>query len=390
MPRTEGTERVRVPFFRVALDEAEIAAVDRVLRSGWLTTGEECANFEREFAETIGGGVEAVAVNSNTAGMHLALEALGIKQGDEVIVPVVTFTATAEVVRYLGADPVFVDVDPETICVTADAIRKKITSRTRAIMPVHFAGLPCDMTAISRVAEEFGLPVVEDAAHAFPCSHANVPIGAHGSAAAVFSFYANKTITTGEGGMVVSKDAEFIKRVRIMRLHGIDRDVFRRHTDKPGLWRYDVVAPGFKYNLTDTAAALGRQQLLRADRLRDARKAISQCYDRAFAKLPLTLPAHASQGDTSSYHLYIVQVGASSPINRDDLMAVLEAKGIGYSVHYTPLHQLSYWRERYGLSDADFPFATEYAKRCVSLPLYPSMGVAEIESVIDAVTGAFG
>lgn len=388
--RSEKAERVRVPFFRVALDEAEIEAVERVLRSGWLTTGAECAAFEKEFAEAIGGGVDAVAVNSNTAGMHLALEALGIKDGDEVIVPVLTFTATAEVVRYLGADPVFVDIDPGTLCVTADAIEKKITPRTRAIMPVHFGGLPCDMTAILRLAAARGLPLVEDAAHAFPTSHNGIPVGAHGSAAAVFSFYANKTITTGEGGMVVSTDKELIKRVRIMRLHGIDRDVFRRHTDKPGLWRYDVVAPGYKYNLTDIAAALGRRQLRRAGALRNARKAIAERYDRAFAKLPLVLPAQAGPGDADSYHLYIVQVAEGSPIDRDRFTAVLEAEGIGYSVHYTPLHQLSYWRDRYGLRDEDFPAATDYAQRCVSLPLYPSMNDEEVERVIAAVAGAFG
>ena len=390
MQHSEGAQRANVPFFRVSLDEEEIAAVVRVLRSGWLTTGGECAAFEKEFAAAIGGGVEAVAVNSNTAGLHLALEALGIKEGDEVIVPVLTFTATAEVVRYLGADPVFADVDPQTLCVTAEAVAQKITPRTRAIMPVHFAGLPCDMAAIAKLAAERGVPIVEDAAHAFPTSYQGVPVGAHGSAAAVFSFYANKTITTGEGGMVVSADKDLVKRIRIMRLHGIDRDVFRRHTDKPGLWRYDVVAPGYKYNLTDIAAALGRGQLRRAGELREARKAIAERYDQAFAKLPLVLPVKAKGGDASSYHLYIVQLAEASPVDRDLFTAALEANGIGYSVHYTPLHQLSYWRERYGLRDADFPCATGYARRCVSLPLYPSMNEEEIESVIATIIGAFG
>jgi dTDP-4-amino-4,6-dideoxygalactose transaminase len=381
--------RLKVPFFRVGLNETEIGAVERVLRSGWLSTGVETALFEREFAAAIGHGVEAVAVNSNTAGMHLSLEALGIGPGDEVIVPVLTFTATAEVVRYLGADPVFVDIDSDTLCLKAETVGVRITGRTKAIMPVHFAGLPCDVTKIGQLAAKQGIAVVEDAAHAFPAAHKGITVGGHGSKTAVFSFYANKTITTGEGGMIVSADREILKRARIMRLHGIDRDVFRREFDMPGLWRYDVVAPGFKYNMPDIAAAIGRGQLARADELRIARERISARYDEAFANLPLRLPARVAAGDIHAHHLYIVQLEPDAPVSRDEFLRILDSQGIGYSVHYTPLHQMTYWKERYHLKDADFPAATSYIRNCVSLPLFPSMNDEETEIVIAAVAGAF-
>jgi len=382
-------ELTQVPFFSVELSDAEMHAVEQVLRSGWLTTGQQTALFEREFADFIGGGVQAAAVNSNTAGMHLALEALGVKKGDEVILPTLTFTATAEVVRYLNADPVFVDVDPNTKCMDSEVVARKVTSRTRAIMPVHFGGLACDMTALGDLARDAGLAIVEDAAHAFPTEHAGILVGSHGSDAAVFSFYANKTITTGEGGMIVSRNEELMRRVRVMRLHGIDRDVFGRHTDAPSQWRYDVVAPGFKYNLTDIGAAIGRGQLARAYALKASRKRIAGLYDKAFAGLPVKRPPRSAEEDGHSHHLYVLEVPDNAPITRDQLMTFLDSRGIGYSVHYIPLHQLSYWRDRYSLRDEDFPVATTYARQCISLPLFPSMKDRDIDSVIAAVIDAF-
>lgn len=260
-----------IPFAKPDIGDAEIAAVVDVLRSGWITTGQKTKEFERRFEMLFGEGTIAIAVNSATAGLHLALEAIGIGPGDEVLLPSLTFTATAEVVRYLGGDPVLVDVDRETLNIDPDGIRAAITPRTRAVVPVHYAGLACDMTAILQIAREHGLRVVEDAAHALPASHRNRAVGAMDSDVTVFSFYANKTMTTGEGGMIVTRDPDLAKRMRVMRLHGIDRDAFDRFRSKVPAWYYEVVAPGFKYNLTDIASALGLVQLDRLESFQERR-----------------------------------------------------------------------------------------------------------------------
>ena len=240
-----------LPFALPEIGEEEIAEVVSSLRSGWVTTGPKAKQFEQDFSEWLGGGVESISVNSATAGLHLALEALGIGPGDEVITTTHTFTATAEVIRYLGADPVFVDVRPDTLCIDPDLIEGAITNKTKAIIPVHFAGLSADMPAILGIAKRHGLKVVEDAAHALPTTCGGRLVGSLESDVAVFSFYANKTITTGEGGMLVTRDPEIAKRAKVMRLHGINRDAFDRFTAKVPSWYYEVVAPGFKYNLTD-------------------------------------------------------------------------------------------------------------------------------------------
>ena len=385
---TSSQSPAKVPFFRLELEEQEIESVVAVMRSGWLTTGGQATEFEKEFAAYVGGGVEAVAVNSNTAGMHLALEALGIGPGDEVIVPTLTFTATAEVVRYLGADPVIVDVDPEDLCIDTNAAAQAVTSRTRAIMPVHFGGMPCRMDRIHDLAASAGIVVVEDAAHAIPCRFAGTQVGASGSSAAIFSFYANKTITTGEGGMVVSADPALIKRAKVMRLHGIDRDAFQRFTTNASQWQYDVIAPGFKYNMTDVAAALGRHQLRRADRLYERRHAIVMRYNEAFADLPIKLPPAGNRDRLHSWHLYIIRLTQDAPMSRDAFLNHLSGQGIGFSVHYRPLHRLTYWRERYHLDDDSFPIASQHADTCVTLPLFPAMSDQEIERVIQVVRAA--
>ena len=235
-----------LPFALPDIGEEEIAEVVDSLRSGWVTTGPKTKRFEQEFADFLGGGCEAIAVNSATAGLHLALEAIGIGAGDEVITTPYTFTATAEVVRYLGAHPVFVDIDPATLNIDVSKIEAAITPRTKAIMPVHFAGLSCDMDAIIRLARKHGLKVVEDAAHALPTRTNDKLIGTLDSDATVFSFYATKTITTGEGGMVVTRDPAIAARCRVMRLHGISRDAFDRYVSAKPSWQYEVVAPGFK------------------------------------------------------------------------------------------------------------------------------------------------
>lgn len=374
---------ITVPFFRPSIGDEEIAAVIECLRSGWLTTGPKTLAFEAAFTEFLGGDVHSIAVNSATAGLHLGLEALGVGLGDEVIVPTLTFTATAEVVRYLGATPVLVDIDAETLCVDPAQIERAITPRTKVIMPVHFAGRMCDMTSLRALADRHGLKILDDAAHALPAHHLGATVGKNGADATCFSFYANKTMTTGEGGMLVTADPKIAARVKVMRLHGIDRDVFNRFTDPRASWVYDVVAPGFKYNLTDIASALGLVQLGRAfdfGRIRAERVAR---YDSAFADVPLILPPHPAPGDRHSWHLYIVQLPEAAPVNRDDFILALKAQGIGTSVHYRPLHQMTVWKPF--CEGSEFSQADRVFSRCVSLPLFMAMTDAEQDRVIEVV-----
>src|SRR6185503_10003797 len=256
-------ERAFLPFAAPDIGEEEIAEVAACLRSGWVTTGPKARQFEDDFNRWLGGGFEVIAVNSATAGLHLALEGVGIGPGDEVITTTHTFTATAEVVRYLGADPVFVDIAPDTLCIDPERVERAISRRTRAIIPVHFGGRAAEMDVLLEIARKHGLRVIEDAAHAFPATCNGKLVGTLASDATVFSFYANKTITTGEGGMLVTRDAALAKRAQVMRLHGMSRDAFDRFTATVPSWYYEIVAPGFKYNLTDIAAALGLHQLKR-------------------------------------------------------------------------------------------------------------------------------
>ncbi len=382
-----------LPFALPDIGEAEIAEVVDTLRSGWVTTGPKAARFEREFARFLGAadngeGLHCIAVNSATAGLHLAAEALGIGPGDEVITTTHTFTATAEVVRYLGADVKLVDIDPVTLNIDVAAIEAAITSRTKAIMPVHFAGLAADMSAIQALARRHGLKVIDDAAHALPTTCGGRLVGTLGSDATVFSFYANKTITTGEGGMLVTRDAALAARAKVMRLHGMNRDAFDRFTAKVPSWYYEIVAPGYKYNLTDIAAALGLQQLKRAETFRARREAIAAAYDAAFAGLPLVLPPRAQPGDTHAWHLYVLRLADDAPIGRDTLIERLFAAGIGCSVHYIPLHLHPYWRERYGLQPAQFPHSQHAYERMLSIPLFSRMSDGEVQRVIAAVRAA--
>ena len=374
-----------LPFARPDIGEAEIDAVARALRSGWVTTGPETRAFEQEFAAFLGGGVQAIAVNSATAGLHLALEAIGIGPGDEVIAPTLTFTATVEVARYLGADAVLVDVDPVTLNIDPAAIEAAITPRTRAILPVHYGGLACDMAAIHAIARRHGLQVVEDAAHALPASCGGTPVGQLPSAATVFSFYANKTMTTGEGGMVVTRDEALAARMRVMRLHGISRDAFDRFTSRTPAWYYEVVAPGFKYNLTDVAAALGRVQLARLPAFVQRRQQLAARYLRELAGLPLVLPPQAPAGDTHAWHLFVLRLADTARVTRDEVVQALADAGIGTSVHFVPLHRQPYWRDRYALRPQDFPVAEAAYQRMLSVPLFTAMSDAEQARVIAAL-----
>jgi dTDP-4-amino-4,6-dideoxygalactose transaminase len=375
-----------LPFALPDIGEDEIAEVVDTLRNGWITTGPKARRFELAFAEFLGDStLQCVAVNSATAGLHLALEALGIGPGDEVITTTHTFTSTAEVVRYLGADVRLVDIDPATLNIDARAVEAAITPRTRAIMPVHYAGLAADMPMLHALALRYGLHVVEDAAHALPTTSYGRLVGTLPSAATVFSFYANKTITTGEGGMLVTADADLARRARVMRLHGMNRDAFDRFTAKVPSWYYEIVAPGFKYNLTDIAAALGLHQLKRAREFADKRAQMAALYDEAFADLPLLLPPKAPEGDQHPWHLYVVRLTDDSPLSRDAFIEGLFQAGIGCSVHYIPLHLHPYWRDRYRLQPAQFPHSQRAFERMVSLPLYTRMGSADMDRVIQAV-----
>jgi len=384
----------KLPFLPFALPEIgddEIAEVVDTLRSGWITTGPKARRFEEDFTAFLGDpDLNSLAVNSATAGLHLALEALGIGPGDEVITTTHTFTATAEVVRYLGADVKLVDIDPSTMCIDVDAVREAITPRTKAVMPVHYAGLAADMQPLLALAAAHGLKVIEDAAHALPTTCGGKLVGTLQSDATVFSFYANKTITTGEGGMVVTRDPALAKRMRVMRLHGMSRDAFDRFTATVPSWYYEIVAPGFKYNLTDIAAALGLHQLRRARAFQQRREAIAAQYDAAFAGLPLITPPRPAAGDVHAWHLYVLRLGDGAGIGRDALIERLFAAGIGCSVHYIPLHRQPYWRDRYGLAPQAFPHSQRAFDTMLSLPLYTRMTDADVQRVIAAVRAALG
>jgi len=371
-----------LPFALPDIDEAEIEAVVACLRSGWVTTGPATRQFERDFNAYLGGGLHAISVNSATAGLHLALESLGIGPGDDVIVPTLTFTATAEVVRYLGARPVFVDIEPDRMTLSVDAVAAALTPRTRAIVPVHYAGLACDMDGLLALARRHGLRVVEDAAHAFPTRYKGRLVGTLDSDITVFSFYANKTMTTGEGGMVVTRDPDFAKRVRVMRLHGISQDAFDRYVSQKPAWYYEVVAAGFKYNLTDIASAIGIQQLRKIDRFAARRALLAQRYHEGLADLPLYLPARPGGADTHAWHLYVIRLTRDAPLGRDALIAELARRGIGTSVHFIPLHRQPYWRDTYDLSPSRFPVAEACYPNMLTLPLYTKMSDADQGRVI--------
>ena len=379
-----------LPYARPDIGDEEIAAVSDALRSGWVTTGPQTRLFEQAFTDYLGGGLESIAVNSATAGLHLALEALGIGPGDEVILPTLTFTVTAEVVRYLGADPVMVELDPVTLNIDPACIRAALTARTKAIMPVHYGGLACPMGEVLAIAQEHGLKVVEDAAHALPSTWQGTLVGQLQSDITVFSFYANKTMTTGEGGMAVTRHADLARRMRTMRLHGMSRDAFDRFTSTTPAWYYEVVAPGFKYNLTDIAAAMGLQQLKKLPRFVARRQQLADTYRTQLSGLPLVLPADAPPGDVHAWHLYVIRLTEASPLARDAVIQALSDRGIGTSVHYVPLHRHPYWRDRYQLTPQMFPQADAAYLSMLSIPLYTAMVDADQQRVVDALQEVLG
>ena len=376
-----------LPFALPDIGEEEIAEVVDSLRSGWLTTGPKTKKFEIDFSEFLGGNIEAIAVNSATSGLHLALEAVGVTTGDEVITTTHTFTATAEVVRYLGANPVFVDVDPITLNIDVKKIASAITPRTKAIIPVHLAGLAADMQPILDLAKKHNLKVIEDAAHALPTTYQGKTIGTLASDVTVYSFYATKTLATGEGGMLVTRDPEIAKRCRVMRLHGISRDAFDRYTSTKPSWHYEVIAPGFKYNMTDLAASMGIHQLRKVKQMQEKREAIAKYYDDAFADMPLVLPAHAPVDEVHAWHLYMIRLTDDVEMRRNEFIEKMAVNGIGCSVHYIPLHLQPYWRETYHLLPENFPASSSAYERIVSLPIYTKMSQSDRDRVVNSVRG---
>lgn len=375
-----------LPFALPSIGEEEIAEVVDTLRSGWLTTGAKTKQFEREFAAHVG-VPHALAVNSATAGLHLAVEALGVGPSDWVITSPYTFTATAEVIRYVGADPLFVDIDPDTLNIRPDAVAHAMRAqpRVKALMPVHFAGLQCDMPRLLETAREFGVRVIEDSAHLMPSAGSESSRAVRGDVG-TYSFYATKTIATGEGGMVVTADRALAERMGTMRLHGINRDVFDRYSSTVPSWYYEVVAPGFKYNMTDIAAAIGIHQLRKAQAFQLRREAIARRYSEAFAGLPLRVPPHPRPGDVHSWHLYVIRLALEEiALDRDEFIRRMAAEGIGTSVHFIPLHLQPYWRDRYGFKPEDFPAALDAYRRAVSLPIYPKMTDDDVTRVIETV-----
>lgn len=374
-----------IPFSKPSTGVEEENAAVRVIRSGWLTSGIEVKEFEREFAAFVG-AKHALAVNSATAGLHLALEAMDIQRGDLVATTSYTFTATSEVIRYLGADPVFVDIEKESWNIDPDKLEEVINKhkgKVKAIMPVHIGGQHCRMNEICAIAEKYDLKILEDAAHSFPVDTDRGYSGTIGDAG-VYSFYANKTITTGEGGMVVTDDDELARRISIMRLHGIDRDVWNRYTSSEGSWRYAVVAAGFKYNMTDIAAAIGREQLKKANLFCSERKEISKMYSESLKSLDFikTPPPSAYH----SWHLYIIRILEEKlSISRDRFIEELIKEGVGTSVHYIPLHSMPYYKKLYSFQEEDFPETWKKYNESISIPIFPGMTEKQINKVINSI-----
>jgi dTDP-4-amino-4,6-dideoxygalactose transaminase len=373
-----------IPFARPDLGDEEFAAVRAVLESGWLTTGERVHEFEAAFAAAVG-AKHAVALNSGTAALHLALDAIGLRAGDEVIIPAYTFTATAEVVLYFGATPVMVDVDAHTLNIDSRRVAEAVTARTKAIIPVHFGGLSADLDALRAISEPRGIAIIDDAAHAFPSRYNGRFIGAI-SDITCFSFYATKTITTGEGGMLCTDNDAYAARCRLMALHGISHDAWKRYRAE-GSWFYEVVAPGFKYNMTDIAAALGLVQLRRADAMRARRQEIAERYNAAFAGHDFEPPAFGDARD-HAWHLYPLRLPRGA--DRGAFIDALRAREIGASVHFIPLHLHPFYRDRYGFTPDYFPVSNAEYEREVSLPIYSAMSDSEVETVIGAVTAVIG
>jgi dTDP-4-amino-4,6-dideoxygalactose transaminase len=377
-----------LPFAKPDLQADEIDEVVAVLKSGWLTTGPRVQKFEAALKDYLG-APHVLAVSSATAGLHLAVLGLGLQPGDEVITTPLTFAATLNTIVLGGGVPVMVDVDPATHNIDADLVAAKIGPRTKAIMPVHFAGLPVDLEPLYALADKHGLRIIEDCAHAIHADYKGRRLGSFGDTQ-VFSFHPNKNMTTGEGGIVVTRDAALAKSVAVNRFHGIDRDAFNRFS-KAGSQIYDVIAPGFKYNMMDIQAAIGLHQLKRLDGFIAARRALAERYNELFADWnSLTRPQPAPFAHRHAWHLYTVLIEEHAcGIDRDSFIAAMKDRNIGLGLHYTAAHLFSYYRERFGYKPGDFPHAERIGAAIVSLPLFPTMTTAEQDRVVETIRDVF-
>ncbi len=368
---------MKIPFHKVHTGDEEINAVTEVIKNGWLTMGPKTFAFERAFSDYTGAR-NSIAVNSCTAALHLSLVAAGVCAGDEVIIPAMTFVATAEVLAYIGAIPVLCDVKKSDVTIDPDKIISCITPRTKAVIPVHYGGSVCDMDSIFHIAQKHNLTIIEDAAHALPSYYKNRMVGTIGHYTC-FSFYATKTLSTGEGGMITTDDDYAAERIRILRLHGISREAWNRYAEG-GQWAYDVLETGYKYNMTDTQAALGSVQLQKQDKLCEKRENIAAKYDYVFHASSYFLPYKVPDYVRSAHHLYILRLAEDSGLDRDMFINELRNAGIGTSVHYIPLYRFTAF-SGYNLSPADFPVSEWIFKRSLSLPIFPDMTDDEIEYV---------
>jgi len=390
---------MNVPFHKPYITEDEISEVVDSLKSGWITMGPKVVRFEEEFKNYIGAR-HAVVVNSCTAALHLALKAINIKPDDEVIIPTMTFTATGEVVCYFNAKPVLVDVDRDTHNIDISAIEKVITSKTRAIIPVHYGGQPCDMDEIKQIAWTNNLRVIEDAAHSLPAwykiqqsaisdqhleeKRISKKIGTIGDMTC-FSFYATKTLATGEGGMVTTENDEWADRIRTLRLHGISKDAWKRYSSE-GSWYYEVLEAGYKYNMTDIQAALGLAQLKKVELMWGMRKEIALKYTEAFEPLEEIITPHIRHGRETAWHLYVIKLNLDAlKIDRGQFVEELKKRGVSASVHFIPLHRHPFYEKTFGYDRKDFPNAEWIYERIISLPVYPGMSDKEVEYVIESV-----
>lgn len=376
----------KIPFAKIHISEREREHVKEVLDSGWLTTAGKTLEFEKRFADFIGAPY-ACAVNSCTAALHLGLEALGVQSGDKVFVPSMTFTASAEVIRYFNAHPVVLDSEYGTNLLTPDILTQAIKEHpdVRTLIIVHFSGQAAKMDEIKEICKKNNIKILEDAAHAFPTKYKGTYIGNFGDITC-FSFYANKTITTGEGGMLVTADETIYKRIKVMRLHGINRDVWDRFNSKKPSWEYDVIAAGFKYNMPDLCAAVGLGQLDQAELFRDERqKAVEYYYNELKDLEMLDLPVCHGPLEDHSWHIFPVVLNENAKMDRNTFIERLSEAGIGTSVHYKPLHQLTYYREKYNLHERDFPSAEKTWQGNVTLPLYPFMEIKDLAYVCQTI-----
>ncbi len=373
-----------LPYAVPLIDDEDINEVVETLKSGWVAKGPRTIEFEKRFAEYTGAKY-AVAMNSATAALHIALIAGGVKPGDEVITTPITFAATANTIIHVGATPVFVDVDPETFCIDANKIEEKITDKTTAIVPVHYTGHACDMDKIRAIAEKYDLFVSEDAAHAIDTFYKGDLIGKKGDCAS-FSFYATKNICTGEGGMLTTNSEDIAEKARVMSTHGMSKAAWNRY-GKGGAWRYDIEYPGHKYNMFDIQAALAKTQMNKLTAMQDRRKEIVKKYEEGFSTLDgIKLPPEADY-TTHSWHLYVVRLELDKlTIDRDKFIELMGEANIGTSVHFIPVHLMSYYRQNFGYKEGDFPVAESYFDTILSLPLYPKMTDEDVQDVINAVT----